>query len=124
MENKQNIPTDNHLNDEMDGLLSEQELDSLIFDAFERQDIVGGINKAVMHDIRRSVRRKWLRRWGRLAAFAFGVPLLLAVFLYFMIPFMLDSKDNHLVLACLCLPVITMFVGCWKVISDFSIDKV
>ena len=49
--------------------LTEQQLDELIRQSFEREEIAREISVAVMKDLRRASRRAWLRRWGRAVAF-------------------------------------------------------
>ena len=59
--------------------MNEQEFDRLISEAVERQMLLSDINTRVMTEVRRSARRTLLRRWARVVAFAFGMPLLVFV---------------------------------------------
>lgn len=59
--------------------INNQELDLLIKQAIQRQELLNGINKSVMAEIRHSARKQKIRQWTRIVAFAFGVPALTIV---------------------------------------------
>ena len=112
--------------------LTDEQLDELISQTFSRQQMVEEINVSVMKQLSRDSRRRNLLRWGRIVAFAFGLPLI--VFLYgwllwssfsqqeaFRFSFF-DGKLPFLVI--LLLPVVTMLYAAWQAIMKFSPSKV
>ena len=65
------MESDNHTN------LTDEQLDDLIRQTFCRQQVVEEINHSVMKQLHRTMRRRRLLRWGKIALFSFGLPLLL-----------------------------------------------
>lgn len=104
--------------------LTEQQLDDLILQTFERQQIAEDITVGVMKDLRRQTRRRQLRQWGRAAAFAFGLPLVLLLFGWLLWPFVSQQGSSSLIYLSLLFPVATMFYAAWKAIDIFSTEKV
>lgn len=81
------------------------------------------LNEVIVADIRRQARRAWIRRWGRIVAFSFGLPLVLIVFalslrLLLAIPSMGPARF------CLLIPVATMLYFARRAMKDFSIVEV
>lgn len=60
--------------------MDDKELDKLITASLERQQTIETLNQVIVKDIRRRARRQQIRRWTRLVAFSFGMPLLLLLF--------------------------------------------
>jgi hypothetical protein len=99
--------------------LTEQQLDDLILQTFERQQIAEDITVGVMKDLRRQTRRRQLRQWGRAAAFAFGLPLVLLFFGWLLWLFVSQQGQNLIVYVCLVFPAAAMFYGSWKAVEFF-----
>ena len=99
--------------------LTEQQLDELIRQSFEREEIAREISVAVMKDLRRQTRRRQLRQWGRAAAFAFGLPLVLLLFGWLLWLFVSQQGQNLIVYVCLVFPAAAMFYGSWKAVEFF-----
>lgn len=104
--------------------LTEQQLDDLILQTFERQQIAEDITVGVMKDLRRQTRRRQLRQWGRAAAFAFGLPFVLLLFGWLLWPFVSQQGSSSPIYLSLLFPVATMFYAAWKAIDIFSTEKV
>jgi len=106
--------------------ISDDELDNLIADSLQRQDILEDINREVMGEIQRSTRRQTARRWARIAAFAFGLPLMLLCFgfgIYYICTNVEMQKQPYIWLTII-LPTITMLAFVGKAVKHFSISEV
>lgn len=104
--------------------LTDQQLDDLIQQTFERQHIADDISVSVMRQLRRQTRRRQLRQWGRAAAFAFGLPLVLLLFGWLLWPFVSQQGQSSIVYACLVFPAAAMLYSLWKAIENFSPSEV
>lgn len=104
--------------------ITDQQLDDLICESFERQSIADEISVAVMKDLRRQTRRRQLRKWGRAAAFAFGLPLVLLLFGWLLWSFASQQGHSSLIYLCLVFPVAAMLYATWKAIENFSAERV
>lgn len=60
--------------------MTDNELDSLIMASLERQQKIEALNDTIISDVRRRARREWIRRWGRIIVFSFGLPLVVMAF--------------------------------------------
>ncbi|MBQ8051755.1 MAG: hypothetical protein IJ197_09325 [Bacteroidaceae bacterium] len=60
--------------------MNDYELDELIMATAVRQETITKLNRTIMKDVRKRARREWLRQWGRIVAFSFGLPLLLMLY--------------------------------------------
>ena len=104
--------------------LTDQQLDDLICQTFERQTISDDISVAVMKDLRRQARRRQLRQWGRAVAFAFGLPLVLLLFGWLLWSFVSQQGHSSLIYLCLVFPVAAMLYATWHAIRNFSTERV
>ena len=95
------------------------EIDELIRTTLERQQTVEQLNRTIMKDVRRRARRAWLRRWGRIAAFSFGLPLVLLVFVIGMVA-AIRHTPNWPIRYCLVIPVVAMLHFAWYEMKHFS----
>lgn len=105
-------------------MMNEQELDALIIDALERQQVLEEINVKVMREVRHTTRRQQWRRWARLVAFAFGMPLLFLCFLFGIYSLYTHAETQPYIYACIILPSITMILFCINEINHFSVKEV
>ncbi len=62
--------------------MTDHELNKLITQALERQKQLEDINQNIMLSIRQENRRERVRKWLRLLAFCFGLPLFVILMLY------------------------------------------
>lgn len=104
--------------------INDQQLDELISQTFERQQIVADISSAVMKDLRRQARRSQLRQWGRVAAFAFGLPFVLLLFGWLLWLFVSQQGQSSIVYICLVFPAAAMLYATWHAIRNFSTERV
>lgn len=104
--------------------ITDQQLDDLISQSFERQQIAADISSAVMKDLRRQTRRRQLRQWGRAAAFSFGLPLVFLLFGWLFWLFVNQQGQSSIVYICLVFPAAAMLYVAWHAIRNFSTEKV
>lgn len=112
--------------------LTNEQLDDLIRQSFSRQEMVEEINLSVMKQLRRNSRRRNLLRWGRIVAFAFGLPLIVLLYGWLLWSsfsqqeaFRFSIFDGQLpFLVILLLPIATMLYATWQAIIKFSPSKV
>ena len=102
--------------------MNDQELDRLIRESVERQMLLSDINDRVMTEIRRSARCTLLRRWARVVAFAFVMPLL--VFVFGVLASMVAAEDSVYVIVSIAVAGVATVAGVLRIISDFSITRV
>ena len=103
--------------------MSDKELDNLIMASLERQQTLDALNNVIISDVRRRARREWLRRWGRIVVFSFGLPLLLLVFaagIY--VTATLPSTDWPRIV--LVIPIVAMLAMAGHKVRNFSITRV
>ncbi len=62
--------------------MTDEELNKLMRETFERQELLEGINQSVMMEIKSTARRERIRKWLRLLAVCFGLPLFVMLMLY------------------------------------------
>ncbi|WP_148295574.1 hypothetical protein [Prevotella dentasini] len=62
--------------------MNEQELDALIGEALQREKMIEEINHSVMRTVKTRKRESVVRRWLRIAALSFGLPIAVAIVLY------------------------------------------
>ncbi len=104
--------------------LTDQQLDELIQQTFERQHIADDISVSVMKQLRRQARRSQLLQWGRAAAFAFGLPLVLLLFGWLLWPFVSQQVSSSPIYLSLVFPVAAMLYATWHAIRNFSTERV
>lgn len=117
--------------------LTEEGLDALIRQSFERKKIAADISVSVMKELRRTARQRRLRQWARIVGFSFGLPMVMLVFGWllwsivsresFELQFtMFDSQISlgNWVYLCLVFPVATMIYAFFRAIEKFSWQQV
>lgn len=107
-----------------ENMLSEQELDKLIEATLEREMLMEQITTTVMSDVKRSARRAWLRKWARIAAFSFGLPLVMLSFAIGINHVFATVEMKPAVVIGLGLSVLTMLIFAFQAINSFSPDEV
>ena len=71
-----------------------ENIDTLISATLDRQHLVAEINRATLSDLRRTVRRRRLRRWARVVAFAFTMPLIVFACAYLLYMYVLPAMHT------------------------------
>ena len=59
---------------------TDNSLDCLIRETIDRRELLNDLNRMIVQDVKRRSRRVWLRRWMRVAAFCFALPLVSLLF--------------------------------------------
>lgn len=103
--------------------MTDQELDSLFAQSAQNQRVVEQINRQVMQTVRRDLRRKTIRKWARLLAISFGLPLMVVAYIYILFTYM-PEMETPLRIMTLVLPLGTLAVFFGKNLHDFSIFEV
>lgn len=99
--------------------MNDQELDILFAQSAKNQQAVELINRQVMKTVRRDLRFKAIRKWTRLLAICFGMPLLVFAYLWLLkmgVPFL----PEHYFWLAFIVPVATLLGLCGKFLHDFS----
>lgn len=117
--------------------LTEEGLDALIRQSFERKKIAEDISVSVMKELRHATRRRRLHQWTRMVAFSFGLPMVMLVFGWLLWSFvsrgslqlqftLFDSQISlgNWVYLCLVFPVVTMIYAFFRAIEKFSWQQV
>ena len=117
--------------------LTEEGLDALIRQSFERKKMADDISASVMKELRRATRRRRLRQWARMVAFSFGLPMVALVFGWLLWSFVSRGSfqlqftlfDSQISLGnwsylCLVFPVATMVYAFFRAIEKFSWQQV
>lgn len=96
-----------------------ENIDTLITSAFDRQHLLDTLNHAVVSDIRRQVRRRRLRRWARVVAFAFTMPFIVFACAYLLYMYVLPAMQPSDYALLLIIPFIALFYSFAKAIRNF-----
>ncbi len=99
--------------------MNDKELDILFAETAQRQKAVEQINRQVMKTVRRDMRIKQIRKWAHLIAICFGLPAVLAMYIYLMVVNMPDVPVAARVVMYV-VPLGTMAVYFGKRLHDFS----
>ena len=103
--------------------MTDQELDSLFAQSAQSQKAVEQINRQVMKAVRREMRLQTVRKWTKLLAICFGIPLLVVLYIYILYTYMPELETPWRVMTFV-LPLGTMAVFFGKGLRDFSIFEV
>lgn len=105
--------------------IDNRQIDALISESLERHEVLESIHREVMAEVRRSARRDSVRRWVRVAAFAFGIPLVMLSFGLgiYMLCAHVDMRQPYMWIG-IALSAIGLAAGLGRAMSDFSVPKV
>lgn len=103
--------------------MNDQELDILFAQSAKNQQAVDFINASVMKTVRRDLRFKTIRKWARLLAICFGLPLLFVLLVYILLTYLPDLS-MPIYITTLALPLITLVLFFGKGLHDFSLSDV
>ena len=104
--------------------MNDKALEALIMETLERRETIDEINQTVMSQVEHAARRERCRRWVRVAAFAFGLPLLLFTFIYMIVNGWYAGADTSLAIFCMAIQAAVILGGCWFLLGKFSWQKV
>ncbi|MCR5078008.1 MAG: cysteine protease [Prevotella sp.] len=106
--------------------MNDNELDQLILETLNRKEMLSGISTQVMLTVRRQHRRAAFRRWSRIIAFSFGLPLVVMLMVgaaYFTasLPGLGAAGTPIVVAMCVFTLIILIQAGMW--IRWFKLDE-
>lgn len=104
--------------------MTDTSLDRLIADTLHRQELLKDLDSLIIADVRRRSRRAWLRRWARIVAFSFGLPLVLLVSLAGAYVFIKEHGATPFTLSLMVCPVVALIFVSYRSIGDFSPEQV
>ena len=87
--------------------ITDHELDMLFEQSTQHHKAVGQINRQVMRTVRRDMRLKTLRKWAKLLALCFGLPLAVVVYIYTLFVFMPEMQEQLQILY-IAIPIATI----------------
>jgi len=103
--------------------MDDKMLDKLIVDALQRRETLEVVNKDILREVRHRARLEWMKKWGRVVAFSFGLPLLLLVFAFGIYAAASSPSLGHFRYFLL-IPLLTMLYLVWREMKNFSIAEV
>jgi hypothetical protein len=104
-------------------MVNDIDLDLLFAESAKRQQSVDQINETVMRSVRRDLRLKLIRKWAKLIALSFGVPLALVVYIFVLNEAIsLSSMQSSLRIACIALPLVTIAVLFARNLKNYRLD--
>ena len=74
--------------------ITDYELDTLFQQSAQQYKAVEQINRQVMRTVRRDMRLKTLRKWAKLLALCFGLPVAVVVYIYALFVFMPEMQEQ------------------------------
>lgn len=104
--------------------ISDKELENLITGSFKRKETCMRIEQQTMVEVKRSVRKVWLRKWGRVIACSLGWPFLTFLFFSGMILLVSNIKLPLYVYGGIGVSALIFIFVVWKFIDYFSVNEV
>ena len=104
--------------------MTETNLDSLIRETLERRQLLADLDRTIITDVKRQARRAWIRRWARVVAFSFGLPLALLVFFTCTFLFVQAHGADIPTIALLVLPTLALIYATNHAFKTFSPEEV
>ena len=99
-------------------------LDTLILETLERRALIADLDRTIIADVRRQARRAWIRRWARVVAFSFGLPLVLLAFFVCLLYYIKDHDVSTPILVMMVLPTLALIYSTNHAFKTFSPDEV
>ena len=101
--------------------ITDHELDMLFEQSAQHHKAVGQINRQVMRTVRRDMRLKTLRKWAKLLALCFGLPLMVVLYAYTLFTYIPDLQ-LPLRIVTVVLPLGTIVIWTSKELHDFLLS--
>ncbi|MBR1481077.1 MAG: hypothetical protein IJ609_04030 [Paludibacteraceae bacterium] len=100
--------------------MTDKELDILFEQSAQNRQMVEQINRQVMRTVRRDMRLKALRKWAKLLALCFGLPLMIIAYLWLLKEGVPLLPQENMWIAFI-VPVLTLLGFSGKFLHDFSV---
>ena len=104
--------------------MTDNNIDTLIRETLERRELLADLDCLIIADVRRQVRREWIRRWARVAAFSFGLPIVLLVFAACMYHYIKQYGTSTFTLYIMALPTLAIIFSTHRFLKNFSLKEV
>lgn len=104
--------------------MTDNHLDTLIRETLERRELLADLDRLIIADVRRQARRARIRRWARIVAFSFGLPLVLLVFAVCMYLYIKEHGIAPMTLLVIALPTLALICTTHQVLETFSPEDV
>lgn len=104
--------------------MTDNNIDTLIRETLERRELLADLDRLIIADVRRQVRREWIRRWARVAAFSFGLPMVLLVFDACMYLYIEQYGTSTFTLYIMALPTLAIIFSTHRFLKIFSLKEV
>ena len=104
--------------------MTDNNIDTLIRETLERRELLADLDRLIIADVRRQVRREWIRRWARVAAFSFGLPIVLLVFAACMYLYIKHYGTSTFTLYIMALPTLAIIFSTHRFLKNFSLKEV
>ena len=104
--------------------MTDNNIDTLIRETLERRVLLADLDRLIIADVRRQVRREWIRRWARVAAFSFGLPMVLLVFAACMYLYIEQYGTSTFTLYIMALPTLAIIFSTHRFLKIFSLKEV
>ncbi len=100
--------------------MTDHNIDTLIRETLERRELLADLDRLIIADVRRQARREWIRRWARVAAFSFGLPIVLLVFAACMYLYIEQFGTSTFTLYIIALPTLALIFSTHRFLKNFS----
>ena len=104
--------------------MTDNNIDSLIRETFERRVLLADLDRLIIADVRRQARRKLIRRWARVAAVSFGLPVVLLMCAACMYLYIEQYGTSTFTLYIISLPALALIFSTHRFLRIFSPDGV
>ncbi len=104
--------------------MTDSDLDVLILQTMQRRALLTDLDQLIIADVRRRERRAWLRRWARVVAFSFGLPLVLLIFFACAYIIINERGATSLTLYVMPFPTLALFYAARYAVCQFSPGEV
>lgn len=104
--------------------MTDNNLDMLIRETLDRRELLADLDHLIIADVQRKARRAWIRRWTRIVAFSFGLPLVLFVFFACTYLYIKEQGSSTFTLIILALPTLALLYATHRALEKFSPEEV
>ena len=104
--------------------MTDHNIDTLIRETLERRELLADLDRLIIADVRRQARREWIRRWAHVAAFSFGLPMVLLVFAACIYLYIEQFGTSTFTLYIIALPTLALIFSTHRFLKNFSPDGV
>ena len=104
--------------------MTDTSIDRLITDTLHRQELVKDLDRLIIADVRQRARRAWLRKWARIVAFSFGLPLVLLFWFACAYLYIKGHGATTFTLSLMVLPTLALAASTVYVLKTFSPEEV